>query len=29
MLSLVTCYPFNAHETGGPMRYVVTAEMVY
>ena len=29
MLSLVTCYPFNARETGGPMRYVVTAEMVY
>jgi sortase A len=29
MLSLVTCYPFNARDTGGPMRYVVTAEMVY
>ncbi|MEX2126532.1 MAG: class GN sortase [Woeseia sp.] len=29
MLSLVTCYPFNAREAGGPMRYVVTAEMVY
>ena len=24
MLSLVTCYPFNAVEAGGPMRYVVT-----
>jgi sortase A len=29
MLSLVTCYPFNALTPGGPMRYVVTAEMVY
>jgi sortase A len=29
MLSLVTCYPFNARESGGPMRYVVTAELVY
>ena len=29
MLSLVTCYPFNARDSGGPMRYVVTAEMVY
>lgn len=29
MLSLVTCYPFDASDTGGPMRYVVTAEMVY
>lgn len=26
MLSLVTCYPFDAHDAGGPMRYVVTAE---
>lgn len=25
MLSLVTCYPFDATEPGGPMRYVVTA----
>ena len=24
VLSLVTCYPFNAIEPGGPMRYVVT-----
>lgn len=29
MLSLVTCYPFGASEPGGPLRYVVTAEMVY
>ena len=25
MLSLVTCYPFDTTEVGGPMRYVVTA----
>jgi len=25
MLSLVTCYPFDAREVGGPLRYVVTA----
>ena len=24
-LTLVTCYPFNAVEAGGPLRYVVTA----
>ncbi len=29
MLSLVTCYPFNAINPGGSMRYVVSAEMVY
>jgi len=29
MLSLVTCYPFDASEAGGPMRYVVTAGMLY
>jgi sortase A len=29
LLSLITCYPFNARDSGGPMRYVVTAEMVY
>ena len=29
MLSLVTCYPFDALEAGGPMRYVVTAQMLY
>lgn len=29
MLSLVTCYPFSATEVGGPMRYVVTAEMLF
>lgn len=27
-LSLVTCYPFDAHEAGGPLRYVVTAKML-
>lgn len=29
MLSLVTCYPFDAREAGGPMRYVVTAKKLY
>ena len=29
MLSLVTCYPFDAVEPGGPMRYVVTARMLF
>lgn len=29
LLSLVTCYPFNAVRAGSPMRYVVTAEMIY
>ena len=29
MLSLVTCYPFNAARSGGPMRYVVSAEMIF
>ncbi len=29
MLSLVTCYPFAAPEVGGPMRYVVTATMLF
>jgi len=24
-LTLVTCYPFDAVETGGPLRYVVVA----
>jgi sortase A len=24
-ISLVTCYPFNSLQTGGPLRYVVTA----
>ena len=28
-LSLVTCYPFDARDSGGPMRYVVSAEMVF
>ncbi len=26
VLSLVTCYPFDAIDPGGPLRYVVTAE---
>jgi sortase A len=29
MLSLVTCYPFDAEEAGGPMRFVVTARLVF
>jgi sortase A len=29
MLSLVTCYPFAALQAGGPLRYVVTAEMIF
>jgi sortase A len=29
LLSLVTCYPFDAITPGGPMRYVVSAEMIY
>ena len=29
MLTLVTCYPFDALEAGGPLRYVVTARMMY
>lgn len=28
MLSLVTCYPFDAMNPGGPMRYVVSARLV-
>lgn len=28
MLTLVTCYPFDARESGGPLRYVVTARML-
>ena len=28
-LSLVTCYPFDTREVGGPLRYVVTAAMVH
>ncbi len=27
MLTLVTCYPFDAFASGGPLRYVVTAAM--
>ncbi|NQV87585.1 MAG: class GN sortase [Woeseiaceae bacterium] len=29
LLSLVTCYPFDARDAGGPLRYVVTARMLY
>ena len=29
MLTLVTCYPFDAPTPGGPLRYVVSAEMIY
>lgn len=29
MLSLVTCYPFATRATSGPLRYVVTAKMLY
>jgi len=29
MLTLVTCYPFEAPEAGGPLRYVVTAKMLF
>ena len=29
MLSLVTCYPFDATDPGGPMRYVVTAKLLF
>ena len=29
MLTLVTCYPFEARDPGGPLRYVVTAKMLF
>jgi len=29
ILSLITCYPFDQREAGGPLRYVVTAQMLY
>jgi len=29
MLSLVTCYPFDALVAGGPMRYVVSARLLF
>ena len=29
VLTLVTCYPFDALEAGGPLRFVVTARMLY
>jgi len=28
MLSLVTCYPFDSDDAGGPLRFVVTAKML-
>lgn len=28
-LSLVTCYPFESRDPGGPLRYVVTAKMLF
>ena len=28
-LSLVTCYPFNALEAGGPMRFIVSAKLIF
>lgn len=28
MLTLVTCYPFETRDTGGPLRYIVTARLV-
>lgn len=27
MLTLVTCYPFDARQAGGPLRFIVTAKM--
>ena len=29
VLSLVTCYPFDVMQAGGPMRYVVSARMIF
>jgi len=29
ILVLVTCYPFDSVEAGGPLRYVVTAEAIH
>jgi len=29
MLTLVTCYPFETREAGGPLRYIVTARMLF
>ena len=28
-MSLVTCYPFDAMRAGGPMRYVVSARLIF
>ncbi len=29
VLSLITCYPFHTRDVGGPLRYVVTARLLY
>ena len=29
MLTLVTCYPFDARAAGGPLRFIVTATMLF
>ena len=29
MLTLVTCYPFEARQAGGPLRFIVTATMLF
>ena len=29
MMTLITCYPFETREAGGPLRYVVTARMTF
>jgi len=29
MLTLVTCYPFEERQSGGPLRYIVTAKMLF
>ena len=29
MLTLVTCYPFEARDSGGPLRYIVTAKLLF
>ncbi len=29
MLTLVTCYPFDSTDVGGPLRYIVTARMLF
>lgn len=29
MLTLVTCYPFEARDPGGPLRFIVTAKLLF